>query len=639
MGNNPAEILEAQAARGLMPPPRLTVSEWADAYRMLSPETCPEPGQWSTARVPYMREVMDVVNDPLIEEIAFMSSSQVSKTECTNNIIGYFIDQDPCPILYVLPTVEMAQDWSKERLAPMLRDTPCLRGKVREVRAKSDNSTLLRKSFPGGHLSVVGANAPSGLAARPIRVVICDEVDRFPPSAGHEGDPVNLAFARTKNFWNRKKIIFSTPTIKGISRIEPAYDASDKRRFYVPCVHCGHFQVLRFPQLKWDKNDAGDYDPKTTRYICEKCEASMTDMDKPKFLRRGEWRAENPSVGAVGFRINELYSPWVRWADIVKGFLECKKRPETLKTWVNQTLGETWEQKGDSIESEEVYKRCEDYPENAEGTRLCPVGVCVITAGVDVQENRLEVEFVGWGRHEESWSMEYAFVAGDTAQPAIWDQLDLLLSRRFEHVLGTTLQVAAVFVDSGFRTADVYRFVKPRRDRRVWASKGIAGWGRPLLGRPSSNNRARVMLWPLGVDSLKETVFARLNIKGEGPGFCHFPRGYDHEFFAQLTAERIVPVDRHGFSGRCWEKMRTRNEALDCRVLAYAALISLSHDVPHLLERLADENQQLAAAIKAESPAGTPSKPGTPAVPTPPTGTAPRIKIKKSAWLAGLKRF
>jgi len=604
---------------------------------MLSPENCPEPGQWSTARAPYQREIMDAINDALHEEVVVMCSAQVGKTEGANNIIGYFIDQDPCPILYVLATVEMAQDWSKERLAPMLRDTPCLRGKVREARATSDNSTLLHKTFPGGHLSVVGANAPSGLAARPIRVVICDEVDRYPASAGHEGDPVNLAFARTKNFWNRKKILFSTPTIKGISRIEPAYEASDKRRFYVPCLHCGHFQVLRFPQMKWDKNAAGEYDPKTVRYICEKCEAPMTDADKTKFLRRGEWRAEVPGADVAGFHINELYSPWVRWSDIVKGFLESKKRPETLKTWVNQTLGETWEQEGDSIESEEVYKRCEDYPKNAEGARLAPAGVCVITAGVDVQENRLEVEFVGWGAGEESWSMEYAFVAGDTAQPATWDQLDLLLSRRFEHVLGTTLQVAAVFVDSGFRTADVYRFVKPRRDRRVWASKGIAGWGRPLLGRPSSNNRARIMLWPLGVDSLKETIYARLNVKGEGPGFCHFPRGYDHEFFAQLTAERIVRVYRHGFPGRSWEKMRARNEALDCRVLAYAALISLSHDVPHLLARLAAENTQLAATIKAEVP-GKPAVPA-PATPTAASGGPPRIKIKKSAWLAGLKRF
>jgi len=637
MANSLAEILEARAAQGLAPPPRLTVSEWADRYRMLSAETSTEPGQWSTARAPYQRAIMDAVNDPAVEEIVVMSSSQVGKTEIANNIIAYFIDQDPCPILYVLPTVEDAQSWSKERLGPMLRDTPCLRGKVRDSRAQSDNSTLLHKSFPGGHLTVAGANAPSGLAARPIRVVICDEVDRYPASAGREGDPVSLAFARTKNFWNRKKILISTPTVRGISRIEAAFAASDKRHFWVPCTHCGSLQILRFPQLKWDKNQADEHDPKTTRYLCEKCEAAMRDAQKPFFLPRGNWIAEAPDRSVVGFHINELYSPWVRWSEIVKGFLEFKKHREMLKTWVNQTLGETWEEEGDSIESEEVYKRCEDYPKNAEGARLAPAGVCVITAGVDVQENRLEVEFVGWGAGEESWSMEYAFVAGDTAQPATWDQLDLLLSRRFEHVLGTTLQVAAVFVDSGFRTADVYRFVKPRRDRRVWASKGIAGWGRPLLGRPGSNNRARVMLWPLGVDSLKETIYARLNVKGEGPGFCHFPRGYDHEFFAQLTAERIVRVYRHGFPARSWEKMRARNEALDCRVLAYAALISLSHDVPHLLARLAAENAQLAATIKAE----TPGKPGGPALATPTStsGGPPRIKIKKSAWLAGLKRF
>src|SRR3954466_507723 len=460
-----------KAARSLRPPPRWSVSQWADeSPRYLSPESSAEPGPWSNARAPYQRDIMDALNDPAIETVVIMSSAQIGKTEIINNILGYFIDQDPSPILVVMPTLEIAHAWSKDRLAPMLRDTPSLRGKVKEAKAKLADNTMLHKKFPGGHLTIAGANSPSSLASRPIRIVCCDEVDKYPASAGTEGDPVNLAFKRTTAFWNRRHIMVSTPTIKGASRIEAAYEISDQRRFHVPCPHCDSLQVLKWSQVHWPQNR-----PEEAAYACEHCGVELTDADKPGMLSRGEWIAEMPGRSTAGFHVNELYSPWVTWPQMAKAFLEAKRLPETLKTWINTSLGETWEQEGESVDDGTLYGRREEYAAEV------PRDAVVLTAGVDVQEDRLEVEVVAWGETEECWSIEYRTIRGNPAQGEIWYELDAYLARTFDHQSGVRLRIACALIDSGgHHTKQVYAFCKPRVTRRIYACKGFAGAGKPL---------------------------------------------------------------------------------------------------------------------------------------------------------------
>lgn len=332
--------------------------------------------------------MMDAFNDPTAEFVTLMTSSQIGKTEIVNNIIGYFIEHDPSPMLLIMPTLEMGSAWSKDRLAPMLRDTPSLRGKVTDAKAKDSGNTILHKTFPGGHITVAGANSPASLASRPVRIVLFDEVDRYPPSAGTEGDPVKLGTKRSLTFWNRKIFHDSTPTVRGVSRIEALWEESDKRRFFVPCPQCKQSQVLVWANLKWDKDDP----PNTVRYECEKCQSRLTESDKHRMIAHGVWRSERPErTTHAGFHINELYSPWSTWKSVVENFLEAKKRPETLKVWVNTTLGETWEDdESYSISDESLRGRIEQYVG-------VPEGVLLLTAGVDVQDDRLECLVKGWG--------------------------------------------------------------------------------------------------------------------------------------------------------------------------------------------------------------------------------------------------
>lgn len=647
------ELLK-RAMKSLAPPPKLTVSEWADRHRMLSAESSAEPGPWRTARAPYLRGVMDALSDPAIEEIVVMASAQVGKTECLNNVVGYFIDQDPSPMLWVMPTIELGEAWSKERLEPMCRDTPCLRGKISDVRdsRKGPTSTIRNKAFPGGRLTIAGANKPASLSSKPIRVVLCDEVDKFPPSAGPEGDPVNLAKKRTTTFWNRKVLLTSTPTVRGISRIEAAYEASDKRRFYVPCPHCNELQVLKFDQLQYDGRGTDHPDPETTVYACEHCGCVLTDQDKPGMLARGQWIAEKPGGRIAGFHINELYSPWVRWGEMVRDYLEKKDHPETHKTFINASLGETYEEEHEAVEWEALSARAEDF-----GAKI-PAGVAVITAGIDVQGDRLEVEVVGWGRMEESWSIEYRRLYGDTSKDKVWRELDAFLDTRYRHELGIDLPIATAMVDSGFRTTEVYKFVKGKEHRRIWAGKGVSGFGRAAVTRPQKNNRGKVQLVPIGVDTIKERVFACLSLQEPGAGYCHFSKQHDAEYFQQLTAEKLVRVYEHGRPARRFDLPRgKRNEALDCRVYAYAALANLTTHTFRMLEREAvrierqtaelreQQKEMVREAVNAAVDAMNEKRrqEGLPPVaaqkleqPEPAKPTAPprpRIRIRKNTWI------
>jgi phage terminase large subunit GpA-like protein len=578
-------------------PPTMTVSAWADASRQLSPESSAEPGRWYTNRAEYQRGIMDSIIDPHIETVVIMSSAQIGKTEILNNIIGYFIDQDPSPMLLLQPTLEMAQAWSKDRLAPMIRDTPCLSGKVRD-----SANTILHKFFPGGHITMAGANSAASLASRPVRIVLCDEVDRYPVSAGTEGDPVNLAFKRSTTFWNRKRILVSTPTIKGLSRIESAYDASDRRKFYVPCPSCHATQFLKWAQVKWPKDH-----PEEARYLCEACGIELDDADKLYMLTHGTWQAEAEFRGTAGFWLSELYSPWVPWRKMVATFLDVKDKPDQFRTFVNTSWGETWEERGEKIEHSRLYEQREDY------AAPVPDGVLVLTAAIDVQDDRIEAECVGWGAGEESWSIDYQRWFGSPAQATTWTQVDDWLTQTWTHESGVAMRIQCAAIDTGGHyTKEAYAFVKPRQVRRVYGIKGANQHGHPLV-KPS-NKVGGVRLFLVGVDTAKDTLFSRLKLDQHGPGFCHFPRtaAYGDEYFQQLTAEeKRQKFERGVLVGYAYKKIRSRNEALDLKVYNMAALAILNPNLPKLADRLTAQVQAQAAPRPTDSPP-PPAAPLTP---------------------------
>lgn len=586
------------AAMGqLKPPPRLSVAEWADLERRLDSQSSAEPGRWITARAEYQRGIMDACSDPSVKEVVVMCAAQLGKSEILLNTIGYHMAHDPAPILMMQPTVDMAQSFSKDRVtAGLLRSTPALRGKVKDSKAKDANNTTLHKVFPGGALSLVGANSPSSLASRPIRVVLCDEVDRYPPSAGEEGDPISLAKRRAATFWNRKIIEVSTPTNRGASRIELAYEESDQRKFMVPCHDCGERQEIVWSQVQWT-------DPKSPHYACKHCGSCWTDANRNRAIAKGEWVATKPFNGVAGFHLSALYSPWVVLSDAVEEFLAAKKDPMRLKTFVNTFLGETWEDQGEGVDDVELAKRREDYED-------MPDQVVMLTAGVDVQDDRLEVEVVGWGAGEESWSIDYRVLHGDPSSPQLWQQLDEVLLRTFEHPIGKPMIIRSTCVDSGgHHTRAVYNYAKTRAGHRVFAIKGVGGEGKPIVGRPSKNNIGKVPLYPVGVDTAKEMFYARLRMEEPGPGYCHFHERLDDEHFRQLTAEKQVIRYHKGYPKRGWIKTRTRNEALDVRVYAIAALAILNVNLDNIAKRYfsdIDKDEDLQVPRERTNPLANP---------------------------------
>ncbi len=562
-------------AKILSPPPELTVSGWADRYRKLSQEASAEPGQWNTERAPYQREIMDAVNDAGVEEVIIMSSAQVGKTELILNIIGYYIDYDPSPILCLQPTLEMAQTFSKDRLAPMFRDTPVLRGKVKSVKTRDSGNTILHKVFPGGHITMAGANSAAGLASRPIKVVLMDEVDRYPASAGTEGNPIKLAEKRTATFWNRKKIKVSTPTIKGRSQIEKEYLESSKEEWCVPCPCCGRYQPY-----EWGRIHFSD-----VTMECKFCRERLKEHEWKE--NPGKWIASAPEVRRKrGFHLNEMASPWKHWEEIISEFREADRElkeygdPEKMKVWINTSLGETWEEKGKSVDEGSLLSRREEYEADL------PDGVLLVTAGVDVQDDRFEVEVTGWGKGYESWGILYRRIPGDMEQEATWDRLERFLDMELYFGSKSSLMIACTCIDTGGHyTTEAYKFLRKmeRKQKRIFGIKGMGGEGIPLVYKVSRNNIERVPIFLLGVDSGKEILMTRLCTKEEGPGYCHFPtnedRGYDETYIRGLSSETRVVSMKDGRAVLKWvKKSGARNEPLDLRNYSTAAAEILRPD-------------------------------------------------------------
>lgn len=555
---------------------------------------------------------MDAVSSALIHTVVVMTSSQVGKTEILLNLVGFHVDKDPAPLLVVQPTLEMAQAFSKDRVAPMVRDTPALAGKIAPVKTRDAGNTTLHKSFPGGHLTMVGANSPSGLASRPIRIVLADEVDRYDESAGTEGDPVNLAVKRTTTFWNRKVVLVSTPGIKGLSRIERAYSGSDKRRFHVPCPDCGHEQHLRWTQVHWSK-DEDRHRPETAHYACEECGSLWNDVQRWTAVRKGQWVAEGEFTGTAGFHLNELYSPWRRLSETVGDFLAAKNAPALLKTWVNTALGETWEDDGEKLEVDGLLTRGESY-----GPDDVPEWCQLITAGIDVQGDRLEASRWGFGENDECGLIEHEVFLGDPAKPDVWTELDDWLKTTCDRVDGVRLRTRAACVDmGGHHTQEVLKFCRDRRGRKVFAVKGMGGPKPIWTPKAGKSKRGALPFYSVGVDTAKDAIYGRLRIsppqQGETvpSGYVHLPATVTANFVAQLVAEVVVVERVQGRPQRRWKlPSGARNEALDCAVYALAAKESFGRRMPRAVVEAAPEPEvaeEVAGPVKAVVAARKPS--------------------------------
>ena len=499
-------------------------------------------------------------------------------------------------MMVVMPTERDAEAWSKDRFAPMARDTPCLAGRISDPKSRDGSNRILHKRFPGGHLTIVGANAPSGLASRPIRILLCDEVDRYPFSAGAEGDPVNLAKKRTVTFWNRKIVLVSTPTIRGASRIETAYAESDRRQYWVPCPSCGTKQVLVWDRVRWESADGhaagghagGDHAPETARYHCIACDAAWSDAQRWAAIRKGEWRAQAPFRGIAGFHLNEIYSSWVRLEAMVRAFLSARTGgDEAMKTFVNTSLGQSWTESGEAPDWRRLADRREAWKP---GT--VPAGGLILTAGVDVQKDRIEVDVWAWGRGLESWLVEHVVIEGGPENAAAWAGLTALLARSWPHAQGADLPIARLAIDTGYETSAVYAWARAQGFAQVAPVKGVEGFNRasPVSGptfvdATVAGRRLRrgARLWTVAVSTFKAETYRLLRLerptaaeRAAGTPFpagtVHLPDWIDDEWLKQLTGEELVTVKtKRGFTRLEWQKLRERNEALDARVYARAA--------------------------------------------------------------------
>lgn len=631
--------------RGLTPPPRISVPEWADRYRKLAKEAGSTSGNWRTSTVEVARGPMLAVTEPGVHVITVMVCTQLMKTALIENIVGFFAHLDPSPMLLVQPKEDAAEQFSKERITPLIKATPVLRNLIGSKKTRSAEETLLYKAFPGGFLALAGAGSPDNLARRPVRVVLYDETDKYPIT--REGDPIALGDERMATFVNWLSVRACSPTIEGESRIEASYLEGDQRQASVACPHCNHRMFPDFfKHVHWDSDDTG-HQTKTARIYCEACGVGWDEGTRLMALRtirwhqtkpfqccgahrspvaayEEAWKSPNPPADPVGavwdwwesdrlavyrakcptcdgwpvdnehasFTASKLYSPWPKDAPpkIAAKWISDKDDPDRRVAFDNTQQGKPHRRSSaKDVKSDALAARAEVWPGEVPG------GVGVITAGLDTQDDRVEIEFVGWGRNEESWSLKYVVVDGDTSTDELWERVDEQLLRRFQRADGREFTVDAACIDSGgHRTKEVYEFSKARLGRRVWATKGEAarnGQRSPIWPQVKPNRRDRSKFKPviIGVNAAKDTLRARLALTEPGPGYMHFPADRDLGWYAQLTAERLIMKVMGGRRFTVWDCPKNKaNEASDCRVYAMAALEGLKHFGLRLNERVSD---------------------------------------------------
>lgn len=571
----------------LAPPPELTISEWADKYRVLSSEASSEPGPWRTERFPFLKEIMDVMSPQHpAKRIVLMKGSQIGFTEALLNFMGYTIHYDPNPMLYIQKTVQAVERFSTQRFQKSLEGTPEIAERLPTQKSRDDSNTKTLKSFPGGILIMGGANSAASLRSMPICKLMLDELDSFEGDIQEEGDPIRLAIRRTTNFPRRKILYGSTPLVKETSKIEPLFKAGDQRYYYVPCPLCGMEQLIRWANIVYkDKN------PKTAKLRCEGCKKLIDERFKTQMLTAGRWVATHPGRDIISFFLNAFYSPlgFFSWSEAVEDWLDYRRslNEEELRVIVNTIFAETYSDTGKSIEFSSFDSRLEKYKFQV------PSDVYVLTAGADIQEDRIECEIVGWGPNQESYSIDYVRFMGDTENEEVWKQLDDYLVHPWKHASGAKLIPACTAIDSGHRAKIVYNFCKFREFRRVFPVKGTSGWGKGLINRPTKRLKEGVYLFLTYADELKSKVYSQLKAEKGKQGFCHFPKKdmYDRNYFRMLVAEKLVRKRVANQYKLVWElPAGRRNEALDARCYAIAALNILNPDFEAIKKRGAPMN-------------------------------------------------
>jgi phage terminase large subunit GpA-like protein len=598
--NDPIARIQRAIQDALTPEPVLLVSEWADRHRILPAKGSAEPGPWRTSRTPYLRAIMDALaTGSPYHTVVFAKGSQIGASEAGNNWLSYAIHHAPAPMLLVQPTVEMVKRMSKQRIQPMIDATPVLSERIAPSRARDAGNTLFAKDFPGGMLVMTGANSATGLRSMPARYLFLDEVDAYPGDVEGEGDPVELAIARTSTFKrNRKIYLCSTPTITGISRIWAAFERTDQRYYHVPCPECGTKQVIKWERIVWDEGK-----PETASLACSDCGVLIHERHKAWMLEQGEWVATAPAhstPGVIGFHLSSLYSPpgWYSWSDAAREFLAAKDFPERLKSFINTKLGECWEDReGETADAQTLAKRKQAW-------ESIPSDVLVLTAGIDVQDNRLEATLVGWSCGQRAYVLNHNVLWGPPGEEQVWLDLDEWLREIHTTQDGRTLKLRAACIDSGgHHTQAAYDFCKVRHARKIWAIKGRQGshpaWP-PKQTKSRTHRGGRVFV--IGVDTIKDSLRAAFAVKDPTlPRHIAFAEDLREDYFEQLCAERrVIKRNTRGGAERIWKRVSgVRNEALDCLVYAAAALEGLKQSGLKLQGAMMQTNDERTAAVAA----------------------------------------
>ena len=595
--------------------------------RRLSSEESARPGHWSFDKTPYLRGISraysDAPDQQLVviidgqlqfipwkkrnERLVWMSGAQVGKTNWLLNIIGYHIDIAPLPMLVVQPNLDMLKVFSEQKLDPMLRDTPCLGGKVQSNKSKDGKNTIASKSFPGGHVSIIGAGSPNSGRMRSIAIALIDEIDGYELSSGKQGDPLGLVTTRTATYKAKRKIIItSTPLLKETSRIETLYLDGTQEEWQHPCPTCGQYQVIRFGK---------QLDFETCDYVCEHC--GVVHHEHEWKAQPGCWIAQNLTASTRTFHTSAMDSHLAPWSDHVQKFRDAiaeqrKGNNEPYKEFVNNVEGLTYEEKGETLEEIPFANHVHRYADDI------PAGVLLLTAAADVQDNRVEVELRGWGVGFETWGIRYQVIDGTMDKPSVWEALDEIRNRIWQTADGRTLQLARLLIDSGGHyTKEVYNYTRPRAPQ-VYAIKGSTVYTDPTVDKVSHVGTHKTPLFLIGTIQAKDNMLTRLRLTDEGPGYCHWPvnglmadgltmRGYDENYYAMLVSEKRVLRNTGGKQHYTWEPRRKgiRNEGWDALIYNYAAVIMLvGQHGPTYLDRLAQ-----VAAVKPTTPPRPPAQP------------------------------
>ena len=609
----------AKILSGMKPPEDLTVSQWADKNRRLTSESSAEVGKWRTSRTPYMFDILDSFTDPLIEHIVVVAASQVGKSETINNMVGYCIDQDPGPILLIQPTIDDVKRYSEMRIAPMIRETRCLKRKVADPKSRDAANTKRQKSFPGGVLVMTGSNVAHDLSSMPIRYVFGDERDRWATSAGSEGDPWELAVARTRTFYNKKMVEVSTPTVKGASAIENSYNLGTMERWKTKCPHCGEYVEITFDNIRfeWDAAENGDkkiFHISEIFYMCPEC-GGISDEHTMK-SQPAKWVATVPEARkhhkTRSFWLTAWVSPWATWESIILQFLQAGTDSAKLQVVYNTQFGELWEERGNMASEDDVMARREVYEAEV------PDGVLLLTCGVDTQDDRLEYEVVGHRRFGETWGIKKGVILGRPDTEEVWERLDEVLSHKYKFKSGVSLQISLTFIDEGGHfTQEVRQHCLARQYNHVFAIKGANRPDIPYTAPPKKqkivvNGKVigQVWVYEIGVNAGKQKIVDNLRVQSPGANYCHFPLrdDYGKQFFKQLMSEHLayVPKLKHPWQ---WQKIpgHERNEAFDIRNYNLAACEILSPDWDAIEQKLrtakpGEENASIPMKEKKAKP-------------------------------------